>query len=232
MEFKINLKKHINEDFYNPFDGEEEDVKKGPDFIKDKGGPLIPRKETFNLARVEYSKRPGGEFTVMSKTHFAKGEIIEICPVILLGEEAKAIDKIKDVVFEIDKEKGQWGLALGYGSMYKHSDDPNVEYAYNRLTKQMYFITKKPIKLHQELTINYGQDYWTERSGIDVMTDLANRTDDNQGMPKTTSKDKNESEVQPNAADIRSDSEMRRMASPANPHNPVRSGVAIIGGRG
>jgi uncharacterized protein len=220
--------KIINEDFFNPFDITDKEKKPGK--ISDKGGPLTVRKETFNLARVEFSKRPGGEFIILAKTQFAKGEIVEICPVILLKEEAKTIDNLKDIIFEIDREKNEWALVLGYGSMYRHSEQANVEYAYNRLTKQMYFITKKPVKLAEELTINYGQDYWMERMNFNKVTDDEVRTDQNQGMP-TSGKaiTKNESEVQPNSADMENKSNVKAMSSPNNPRNPVISGVAIIG---
>lgn len=220
----------MNEDFFNPFDEIDALKKIKPGKLSDKGGAMTLRKETFNLARVEFSKRPGGEFTINAKTQFAKGEIVEICPVIILKEEAKTIDNLKDIIFELDKEKNEWALVLGYGSLYRHSEQANVEYAYNKLTKQMYFITKRPIKLHEELTINYGQDYWMERMNFNTMADIK-RTDNNQGMPVISGKAvvKNESEVQPNAADIENKNTAVALAGVANPANPVRSGIAIIG---
>ena len=168
MTYKI---KKLDEDFYNPYDEEERakaTKRKKPEHISDKGGLLKPRREIFNINRVVYSKRPNGEFTILSKTQFAKGEIIEICPIIFVGYEAKAIDRIKDFIFEIEKtgkNGGLWGLVLGYGSLYKHSEEPNVEYAYNRANRQMYFKAARVIQAHEELTINYGKDYWEERSG-------------------------------------------------------------------
>ena len=115
MPYKI---KKLAEEFYNPYDDEFEVDKKpakvGP--ISDKGGLLKPRREIFNINRVVYSKRPNGEYTVMAKTQFARGEIIEICPIIFVGREAKAIDRLKDFIFEIEKEKddkpGMLGLVL------------------------------------------------------------------------------------------------------------------------
>jgi hypothetical protein len=232
MHKKINeeMIEPINEDFFNPFDDDSRLKETKPQHISDKSSPLVIRKETFNLARVEYSKRPNGEYTVIAKTHFARGEIIEMCPAIILGEESKAINKIKDIIFEIDKDKNEWALVLGYGSLYKHNDKPNVEYAYNKLTKQMYFITKRTVKQGEELTINYGQDYWMERMNFNTMTDTE-RTDKNQGMPVVSGKvvTKNESGAEKNAADIQGNNEIKSLSAPNNPHNPVRSGVAIIG---
>jgi uncharacterized protein len=235
MPYKI--KKLDEEGFYNPYDDEAKAGKvkgnKKPVHISDKGGLLKPRREIFNINRVVYSKRPNAEFTVLSKTQFAKGEIIEICPVIFLGFEAKAIDRLKDFIFEIEKEGkngGMWGLVLGYGSLYKHSEEPNVEYAYNRANRQMYFKAARVIQAHEELTINYGKDYWEERAMFGTMA------------PKNeTPAEGAEGEVdegmglQPNADTLTGELEVKANTSgnsqgpdaTVNAMNPARSGRAF-----
>jgi hypothetical protein len=218
--------KKMNEDFFNPFDEKDLDKEVKPKHISDRSGPLIPRKETFNLARIEYSKRPNGEYTIIAKTQFAKGEIVEMCPTIILKEDAKVVEKLKDIIFEIDKDKGEWALVFGYGSLYHHADQPNVDYAYNRLTRQMYFITRKPVKLGEELTINYGKNYWQERISINTIADLEEKP---KMSGKVVTKDKNESMVQPNSEDLKNTDNIRTLSSPRNPANPVISGVAIVG---
>ncbi len=215
----------LREDFFNPFD-EDDSKEKKPKSITDKGGQLLLRKETFNLSRVEYSKRPGGEYTVIAKTQFARGEIVEMCPVIMLKEEAKTIDRLKDVIFEIDKDSNEWALVLGYGSLYRHNDKPNVDYAYNKLTKQMYFITKRPIKLAEELTINYGQNYWMERMQFNTIED---DTSKNGSKEIISGKALEECEVEHNAADLQNSDNIKGLSSPNNAANPVRSGIAIVG---
>ncbi len=242
MSYKI---KTLNEEgFYNPYDEDEKAGKskgnKKPVRISDQGGLLKPRREIFNINRVVYSKRPNAEFTVLSKTQFARGEIIEIAPIIFLGFEAKAIDRLKDFIFEIEKDGkngGMWGLVLGYGSLYKHSDNPNVEYAYNRSNRQMYFKAGKVIQAHEELTINYGKDYWDERAMFGTMA------------PKTetpTEKVEGEAEgevdegmgLQPNADTVTGELQTKGNSSPgsggpddvSNRMNPARSGIAFKAG--
>lgn len=127
----------VNEDFYNPFDEVAPDST--PRLMADKGGMLKSRKETFNINRVEYSKRANGQYTVLAKTMISKGEIVEICPVVPCKIEAKAIDNIQDIIFEIDRNEQRYGLVLGYGSLYQHSEKPNLEFGYNKNNKQMYF---------------------------------------------------------------------------------------------
>lgn len=215
MAYRI---KKLEEDFYNPFDEPIADQKpKKPVHISDKGGILKPRREIFNINRVVYSKRPNGEYTVIAKTQFAKGEIIEICPIIFVGREAKAIDRLKDFIFEIEVPKdgkpGMYGLVLGYGSIYKHSDEANVEYAYNRANRQMYFKAARIIQAHEELTINYGKDYWQERASFNTLAP-PNETpavEENVGQPQAPS----------NAAIV---------GNIGIKGNPARDGVAAMGG--
>jgi uncharacterized protein len=227
----LSLEEYIklNEDFYNPFDQEDDEKKKEPKHIADAGGLFKPRKESFNLSRVEWSKRPGGDYTVTAKTQFARGEIIEICPLIVLPEIAKTMDRLKDIVFEIDKKKGEYGLVLGYGSLYRHSNKPNVDYAYNKRQRHMFFIANRTIQLNEELTINYGSEYWEERSNLNTMADIQNistvKVPDASGTPGIE-----ESEIQPNAADMQGNQAKTLFAEPNGKANPAYSGVAIKGG--
>jgi uncharacterized protein len=176
----------LAEDFFNPFDLKDLDKKPDSKAMSDRGGILKLRREVFNINRVQYSKKENGQYTVLAKTQFARGEIIEIAPIIFVGPEVKAIKSLKDYVFEIDKEKQIFGLVMGYGSLYSHSTNPNVEFAYNRSNKQMYFLAKKPIQVEEELSIDYGSSYWEERQNFNTT-----------GQAKPV-----EENVQPNAVNI------------------------------
>ena len=218
--------KKIAESFNNPFD-QLNDKPKEPTNITDKGGLLQIKKEYFNSSRIEVTKKKG-KYTVLARTQFARGENVEICPTLILGSEVTAIEKLKDIVFEINREDGEWALVLGYGSLYNHSLKANLDYAYNRLTKQMYFIAKRTIRLGEELTINYGEDYWAARKNYNFLeaenTAENTRTDKNQGMPNIE-----ESEVQPGAADFANKDTAKTFGDPNNPANPAISGIAIKG---
>jgi len=218
--------KKLNEGFYNPFEEEDKFKKKDPKPVKDFGGLFKLKNESFNLGRVEYTKRPGGDYTIMGKTQFAKGEVVEICPVVLVGEIAKTVDKLKDLIFELDKHKEQWGLVLGYGSLYRHSDEPNLDYAYNPKSRQMYFITNRPIRMSEELTINYGSDYWAERTNFNTVAEIPNV---NQGL-EPVAKPENESAIQPNSSDIQGNVSKTMFSEPNSNANPAVSGIPIIGG--
>ena len=223
--YKIKpLDKFIKEGFYNPFD-EDNPIEVKPSHIADKGGLLKLRKEVFNINRVEYSKKANGSYTLLAKTQFAKGEIVEIAPIIFVGPETKAVPRLKDYIFEIDKNKQIYGVVLGYGSLYRHNENPNVTFAYNSKNRQMYFIAAKTINAGSELTINYGKDYWLERSGFGTMAPQEPITTDD----TVVKGEQNESEVQPNAEDLTNTSMTKQFGQPNSPANPTVSGVAIRG---
>ena len=228
MKYKINTleeyEQKLNEDFYNPFEETEIDTK--PSHIADKGGLMKARKETFNINRVEYSKRAGGDYTVLSRTQFAKGEIVEICPVVIVSAEAKAVQRLKDYIFEIDKAKQEYGIVLGYGSLYRHSQKPNIIFAYNKKNKQMYFMTGRTVQAGEELTIDYGKDYWDERTGFGEM----GKIDKPQVEPVVKGQAENEGMGLPqNANDITGEIRTKQFGEPNGAMNPAVTGVSIIG---
>lgn len=53
---------------------------------------------------------------------------------------------------------GQQGLALGLGSLFNHSPDPNVGWYMNRQEGYIKYVTTKPIQKGQEACISYGHD--------------------------------------------------------------------------
>jgi len=228
MKHKIKtLKEYLAEDFYNPFD-EDNPIEVKPSHIADKGGLLKLRKEVFNINRVEYSKKANGAYCVLAKTQFAKGEIVEISPIIFVGPEAKAIPRLRDYIFEIDKSKQQYGVVLGYGSLYRHSDTPNITFAFNPKNKQMYFIAARTIKAGEELFINYGKEYWLERSGFGTMAPQE-PVKNVEPVVKGENKDVEESQIQPNANDMENNLIAKQFGNPKSRSNPAVIGVAIKG---
>jgi SET domain-containing protein len=94
---------------------------------------------------------------VFARRPIAEGEIIERVPVIVLpagqvGEEPER-HPLADYVFE-------WGprtvaLALGYGSLYNHSYEPNARYE-DIGGRTKIFIALRDIPAGEEITVNYN----------------------------------------------------------------------------
>ena len=98
---------------------------------------------------------------VFAMENINKGEIIEICPVIILSKKDKKIihkTLLHDYYFLWGKKQKQAAIVLGYGSIYNHSYRPNAVYLRNHKAKTMDIICRKAIKAGDEITINYNGD--------------------------------------------------------------------------
>ncbi len=96
--------------------------------------------------------------SVFTSEDITEGSIIEICPVIIINpEETTTIHKtqLHDYYFIWDIETGSSAIALGYGSLYNHSDDPNSEFEVDRSNQTIRFVALKHILAGTELTVNY-----------------------------------------------------------------------------
>lgn len=86
------------------------------------------------------------------------GSIIEECPIIKMKLQEMTVRKhmlLNYYAFMIDEQNEYTGIALGYGSLYNHSDNCNAIYYFNKEKELMIFETIQPIKKDEEITINY-----------------------------------------------------------------------------
>jgi SET domain-containing protein len=87
------------------------------------------------------------------------GEKIEWCPVLTFdAKHSDDIDKtpIYDYYFLWGPNNEQLAIALGYGSIYNHSFEPNAEYVPNYKENYLEFFALRPIKEGEEITVNYN----------------------------------------------------------------------------
>lgn len=93
---------------------------------------------------------------VFTSEPIAKGTPIEMAPVIVLDEtETKMIHetRLHDYYF-IWNETGS-AIALGYGGLYNHLSNNNVDYYMDYDFNQINFFALRDIEAGEELTINY-----------------------------------------------------------------------------
>ena len=98
---------------------------------------------------------------VFCATSIPEGSIIEICPVLKLPPEDMELLKKTTLynyyfIWEEDEKSG--GIALGYGSIYNHSYQPNARYLvdFEALTLEIFAI--RDIEAGEEITFNYNGD--------------------------------------------------------------------------
>ncbi|NII82711.1 MULTISPECIES: SET domain-containing protein-lysine N-methyltransferase [unclassified Pedobacter] len=99
---------------------------------------------------------------VFCNTAIREGEVIEVCPVIIIpAKEFAALNAtaLMDYSFYFNKEENTLSLTMGFGSMYNHKQYPNAVYILDRGKKQMVFTAHEQIDAHTEICINYGGEY-------------------------------------------------------------------------
>lgn len=103
------------------------------------------------------------------------GEVIEVCPVIIIPTEefsALCATHLVDYSFYFNKEENTLSLTMGFGSMYNHRQYPNAVYLLNREERQMVFTAHENIKANSEICINYGGEYGIDYSKWFVDRDI------------------------------------------------------------
>ena len=87
-----------------------------------------------------------------------EGDIIEICPIIKIPNgQIKAIDPtiLYEYYFLWEEEGYEACLALGYGSLYNHAENPFAQIIMDYTDDTIKVEAIKDIPAHEEITIDY-----------------------------------------------------------------------------
>jgi hypothetical protein len=98
---------------------------------------------------------------VFATRAFKKGDTVEITPTLELPEDDVA-GQLGDYVFGSAEDESEVILLLGYGMLYNHSAEPNVEYVQHG-PREIAFIALRDVKAGEELRIDYGEEWWETR---------------------------------------------------------------------
>lgn len=104
---------------------------------------------------------PGRGQGVFCTVDLQAGEEIEVCPVIICPpEDRQHIDKthLYNYYFLWGEEQQHIAIALGYGSVYNHSYEPNARYETYFEDALIRFVAIKDIPADTEITVNYNHD--------------------------------------------------------------------------
>ena len=100
-------------------------------------------------------------YGVFSDEEIKQNEIIEECCIL---KNKSYLPEHLNYYFEyVDKE--YFALALGFGSIYNHSNDPNAEYDFDPLNELLVFRATRLIKEGEEIFVYYGDD-WFKKNGV------------------------------------------------------------------
>ena len=111
------------------------------------------------MAPLEIKVIEGKGRGVFAGRNFRAEEVIEVCPGIILSAEENAKikkTKLKEYVFNLRDDQAI--IALGFGSLYNHSYEPNATFGHN--IEEQFLLVKalREIKIGEEITINYNCD--------------------------------------------------------------------------
>ncbi len=99
---------------------------------------------------------------VFAKDPIEAGTVVERCPLLYLGpDDIAAGTTLMDYVFDAG-EGGSW-LALGLTSLINHHDEPNAEVEIDAIGQRLSLRTVMDIDADEELFIDYGPTYFSDR---------------------------------------------------------------------
>lgn len=105
---------------------------------------------------IEVKRVPGKGRGVFARRFIPQDTAFERVPVLVLPEQAMwhadGTSPLSDYVFRWTD--GQLALALGYGSLYNHSDRPNAR-CEDRAPRTKVYTALRDISAGEEITINY-----------------------------------------------------------------------------
>ena len=102
---------------------------------------------------LEVRSAPGKGRGVFARKDIKKGVVFETVPLIVFENHECEGSKMATYVFEWTKKTS--AIALGYGSLYNHSFQPNSRY-YDGRNDTKIFMALRDIKAGEELTVNYN----------------------------------------------------------------------------
>lgn len=121
------------------------------------GGAARGRAETGSGLAVKRGRHGRGVFATR---RYVKGQLVESCPTVEVAD-SDVTGRLDDYVYASVKD-GDALLVLGYGMLYNHSANPNVEYVQDE-PSTIRFRALRTVLPGEELTIDYGEKWWETR---------------------------------------------------------------------
>jgi SET domain-containing protein len=105
---------------------------------------------------------------VFARRPFRPGEVVECCPVLSVSARDRALlerTRLRGYVYQ--RRRGAGAIALGLGSLYNHSGDPNAACQLDLDDECLVITARRAIDAGDEITISYGEetDLWFTTRG-------------------------------------------------------------------
>ena len=105
---------------------------------------------------------------MFARRRFYPGEVVECCPVLSVPARDRALlerTRLRGYVYQ--RRRGAGAIALGLGSLYNHSGDPNAACELDLDDECLFVTARRAIDAGDEITISYGEesDLWFTSRG-------------------------------------------------------------------
>jgi SET domain-containing protein len=125
-------------------------------------------------SKIYIDQSPVHGWGVFAKQDIKSGELIEECPVLTLPILKGDVTPLL-IDYRFNWPQGdEWEeqvVALGFGSLYNHSNDPNAVWISSDVRKCFIFYATRDIKEGEEIFVWYGdENYWNDgRNHVDIV---------------------------------------------------------------
>jgi len=101
---------------------------------------------------------------IFASDNIPKGRVIEVCDIIPLTQrDTRIINKTSLYDYYFGWKSRGGAIALGNGSLYNHSYEPNAKYKKDVSKSKIVFVSVRPIRRGEEITVNYNGDPWIKK---------------------------------------------------------------------
>lgn len=107
------------------------------------------------MTKVLVKQVPGKGRGVFAAEAIPDGALIEECELILI-KLAEVGEELERYIYGYSPKKA--AIALGNGSLYNHSSQPNAYFDFDRKNRRLQIFTLRQISQGEEITFNYGYD--------------------------------------------------------------------------
>jgi SET domain-containing protein len=116
--------------------------------------------------KIYVDKSPIHGWGVFAKEDIMEGEVFEECPILTLPIDKGEITSLL-IDYRFNWPQGndfeEQVMALGYGSLYNHSDNANSFWISDLENRTFKFISNREIKKGEEIFVWYGDmSYWND----------------------------------------------------------------------
>jgi SET domain-containing protein len=126
-------------------------------------------------SKIYIDKSPVHGWGVFAKEDIMEGEVFEECPILTLPMKHGDVSSLLiDYRFNWPSGVSEWTeqvIALGFGSLYNHSENANAYWVSNNENKTFKFVSNRLIKQGEEIFVWYGDvNYWNDgRNHVSVI---------------------------------------------------------------